>query len=350
MRTDFIDKKIHVKSSCEYDVIIGRNLLKKAGKLISGVINPCKAVVITDDIVDRLYSETVINSLNKEGFKTFKHVFSSGEQNKNLETYSEILDFMANSEITRTDIVVALGGGVVGDIAGFVATTYLRGIKFVQIPTTLLAQIDSSVGGKTGIDLNSAKNLVGAFHQPSLVICDIDALSTLSERLIRQGMGEVAKYAILDEKIFNHIEYSFDDLDNLVYLCVDYKRKVVEEDEFECGNRRLLNLGHTVAHGIEVFSGFKISHGDAVSMGVKVIINNSYRLKYISKEECERMLRVANKCSDCVLFKYTMKEVLGPVVYDKKRSGDNINLVMIHGVGDCRVEKVKLAKLAEYLV
>ncbi|MBO5928138.1 MAG: 3-dehydroquinate synthase, partial [Clostridia bacterium] len=319
-------------------------------KLIKQVISPCKIAVITDDVVDRIYSETLVESLEKQKYQVVKFVFHSGEASKNMETYTDILNFLALNQLTRTDAIVSLGGGVVGDMAGFCAATYLRGIKYVQVATTLLAQIDSSVGGKTGIDLKEGKNLVGAFYQPSMVICDVNVLSSLPERVFRQGMGEVCKYAILDKEIFEHVENNLADIEKLVYLCVDYKKRIVEEDEFESGNRKLLNLGHTVAHGIEVFSNYKIAHGDAVSMGVKVVINSAYRLKYIDNETRERMLNVISKCSDCVLFKYTVQEVLQAVVYDKKRSGDLISIVMVHGIGDCRVEKIKFSRLMEYFI
>ena len=236
-------KKIRVKASSEYDVIIGHDLIKRAGDLIEGVIKPCKIAVITDDVVSALYFETLKNSLTQKGFVVIKYAFAHGEESKNLQTYGEILNFLAENQLTRTDAVVALGGGVVGDISGFVASTYLRGIKYIQIPTTLLAQIDSSVGGKTAIDLSCGKNLVGAFCQPQLVICDVNALSTLPKDIFICGMGETAKYALLDKKIFDLLSGEYDILD-LVYLCVDYKRKVVEKDEFECGERKLLNLGH----------------------------------------------------------------------------------------------------------
>lgn len=343
-------KTIRVKTHTEYDVLIGKNLIKNAGKLIKQVISPCKIAVITDDVVDRIYSETLVESLEKQKYQVVKFVFHSGEASKNMETYTDILNFLALNQLTRTDAIVSLGGGVVGDMAGFCAATYLRGIKYVQVATTLLAQIDSSVGGKTGIDLKEGKNLVGAFYQPSMVICDVNVLSSLPERVFRQGMGEVCKYAILDKEIFEHVENNLADIEKLVYLCVDYKKRIVEEDEFESGNRKLLNLGHTVAHGIEVFSNYKIAHGDAVSMGVKVVINSAYRLKYIDNETRERMLNVISKCSDCVLFKYTVQEVLQAVVYDKKRSGDLISIVMVHGIGDCRVEKIKFSRLMEYFI
>ena len=190
-------KKITVKASGEYQVIIGGGILQNVGEYVKQVIEPCSVAIITDDIVDKLYSTVVENSLTQSGYNVCKFVFQHGEQSKTLETYGQILNFLAQNALTRTDTVVALGGGVVGDMAGFAAATYLRGIRYVQIPTTLLAQIDSSVGGKTAVDLPSGKNLVGAFKQPSLVLCDTDALSTLPKEIFIDGMGETAKYALL---------------------------------------------------------------------------------------------------------------------------------------------------------
>ena len=244
-------KTVKVNASKSYDVLIGRNLIERAGELIEKVLPICTLALVTDDTVDALYSKTVTTALENAGYKVKKFVFCHGEENKNLTTYSEILNFLAQNELTRTDAVVALGGGVVGDMAGFAAATYLRGIKYIQIPTTLLAQIDSSVGGKTAIDLTHGKNLVGAFCQPSLVICDVNTLSTLPKEIYLDGMGEAVKYAFLDKKIYTLLQDEYDILD-LVYLCVDYKRFVVENDEFERGMRKLLNLGRTVLKSCQV--------------------------------------------------------------------------------------------------
>ena len=260
-------KKINVKTSTNYDVIIGKNILKDSGEIISSVLPKCKIALITDDIVDSLYADIVQTSLEKEGYQVEKFIFPNGEKSKNLFTFGEILNFLAENEFTRTDAVVALGGGVVGDMSGFAAATFLRGIKYVQIPTTLLAQIDSSVGGKTAIDLESGKNLVGAFCQPLVVICDVSIIDNLPLDTFIGGMGELAKYAVLDKKVFDELNKSNFDMEKLIYLSIDYKRMIVEQDEFEGGKRRLLNLGHTPAHGIERLSEYKIPHGRAVASG-----------------------------------------------------------------------------------
>jgi len=342
--------KITVNASGNYDVLIGRNIILNAGELISQVLSTCKVAVVTDDRVDKLYSSAVIRSLERVGYEVVKFVFPNGEKSKNLKTYGEILGFLAENELTRTDAVVALGGGVVGDMAGFAAATYLRGIKYIQIPTTLLAQIDSSVGGKTAIDLEEGKNLVGAFCQPSMVICDVETLNTLPEDIFTDGMGEVVKYCLLDKRVYDLVSGEEMKLLDLIYYCIDYKRKIVKEDEFESGSRRLLNLGHTPAHGIEKLSKYNISHGKAVAMGVKIILDNSLRLGYIDKPTYEGVLQVIDKCVQVENPPFDMSEIRAACLADKKRSGNSITLIMAHGVGDCRPLKINIDELKEYLV
>ncbi len=343
--------KITVNASTSYDVLIGRNLLEKTGEIVSSVIKRCKLAVVTDDIVDALYSSTVISSLEGVGFSVVKFVFKNGEESKNLSTYGEILNFLAENQLTRTDAVVALGGGVVGDMAGFVASTYLRGISYVQIPTTLLAQIDSSVGGKTAIDLPSGKNLVGAFCQPKVVICDVGVLDNLPYDTYLGGMGEMAKYAILDKRIFEQVNNDISDIERLVYLCVDYKRAVVEEDEFESGKRKLLNLGHTPAHGIERLSEFKIPHGRAVAMGLEIILSASLKHGYIDQNAYALLSSAVQKCARAreKSLSFNLEDIANASLTDKKRKGDKITLVMVYGVGDCRFVKVDIKHLKEYL-
>ncbi|MBQ8427207.1 MAG: 3-dehydroquinate synthase [Clostridia bacterium] len=341
--------KIRVKASKEYDVLIGSNLIYQAGVLLREVLNPCKIAVITDDTVDALYGKIIVNALEKGGFTVVKFSFLHGEGSKNLKTYGEILDFLAENELTRTDAVIALGGGVVGDMAGFCASTYLRGIKYVQIPTTLLAQIDSSVGGKTGVDLSAGKNLVGAFCQPSLVICDTEVLNTLPDEIFNDGMGEVSKYALLDQNIYDLINGEDMILSRLIYLCIDYKRRVVEEDEFESGKRKLLNLGHTTAHGVERLSCYTIPHGKAVAMGINIILDASLKRGYIDKGLYLKMKETVVKCVGEQTIPYSIKDICNASLTDKKRSGDSITLVAVHGVGDCRTEKINVTEMEKYL-
>jgi 3-dehydroquinate synthase len=266
-----------------------------------------------------------------------------------LNTYAQILNFLAENELTRTDALVALGGGVVGDITGFASATYLRGVKYIQIPTTLLAQVDSSVGGKTAVDLPSGKNLVGAFCQPKVVICDATALDSLPKTIFTDGMGEVAKYAILDKKVFDLIDNGYDDIVDLIYLCVDYKRQIVEMDEFENGPRKLLNLGHTPAHGIEKLSNYQISHGNAVAMGLKIIIDASKKQNLIDEKTHLSALTIVEKCVGKVENKFALKDLCDAMLFDKKRKGNAISLTMIFNIGDCRSVSVDISDLWGYL-
>ncbi len=341
--------KITVNASKKYDVVIGSGIIDQVGAIIKGVLTAKTVAIITDDVVDALYASVVEDSLQREGFSTIKYVFANGEKSKNISTYGDILSWLASHEVTRTDAIVALGGGVVGDMAGFAAATYLRGIKYVQVPTTLLAQIDSSVGGKTAIDLNEGKNLVGAFCQPSVVVCDVDTLKTLPKSIYLDGMGEVLKYALIDGKIFDLLNKDSYAVKDLVTLCVDCKRRVVEEDEFEGGLRRILNLGHTVAHGIERLSHYTVSHGRAVSMGLKAIVLASSKHGYIDGDLTSRIVAMIEDTVGDASCQYTMDEIVDACLTDKKRSGDKMTLIVVHGVGDVREQKVDVALLKEYL-
>ena len=268
-------KKISVKTSHPYDVIIERGGLKKSAEYIAQVTASRKAAVITDDIVEKLHLQTVLESMKAAGFDCSVYSFPNGEQSKCLANLGKIYDFLCESNITRSDIIVALGGGVVGDITGFAAASYLRGVEFIQIPTTLLSQVDSSVGGKTAIDIPGGKNLVGAFKQPALVICDSDALKTLPQSVLSEGMGECIKYGMIrDEKLFELMEShdidTVDDImDEMVYTCVDIKRQVVENDEFDRGERMVLNFGHTLGHALEGWHNYTdYAHGAGVAAGM----------------------------------------------------------------------------------
>lgn len=340
---------ITVKTSSKYQIKIGSGLIEDAGKYVKQVVCAQKIVIITDDIVDKIYSRKVEQSLSSNGFEVLKYVFENGEERKNLTTFGQILKFLAKNQLTRTDGIVALGGGVVGDMAGFVASAYLRGVKYVQIPTTLLSQIDSSVGGKTAIDLKEGKNLVGAFYQPSLVLCDTDVLSTLPKTVFEDGMGEAVKYALLSKKVFKLFEEEVIDLNKLVSLCVDYKRKVVEADEFEGGLRKLLNLGHTPAHAIEKLSKYTISHGTAVRIGIDIILKNSVLQKFLTKEEYIKIKQAIDRHLVAKENPFTMEQIVKACGQDKKRAGNKISLIMVHGIEKIKEQKIELSELKGYL-
>lgn len=339
-------EKIVVKASITYDVLVGSNILEKSGELIKEVIKPCRAFIITDDIVEGLYLDTVKISLENSGFKTDTFVFKNGENSKNSGTLLDIVESMAEKRYTRSDIIVALGGGVVGDTAGFAAASYLRGIKFVQIPTTLLAMVDSSVGGKTAVNLKAGKNLWGAFHQPSLVLCDTACLKTLSREIFLDGVAESVKYAVLkDEGLCNLIN---EDLESAIKECIEIKRDIVGEDEFDKGTRQLLNLGHTLGHSIEALSNFKITHGHAVSIGMVLASRGGERMGITKAGITDKIISVLKEFGLPTECPYSSKELAEHALGDKKRDGDNITLVIPETFGKCKLVKVQVCELQQF--
>ncbi len=344
-------KTIRVNVSSPYDVVIERGILKECGKLIGGITKSRKTVIITDDIVEALYCDAVEKSLAENGFSFSRFVFPNGEASKNSETLNKIYDFLSQNEITRKDIIIALGGGVTGDMAGFAAATYLRGVDFVQIPTTLLAQIDSSVGGKTAIDIPAGKNLVGAFKQPALVICDSDTLKTLSPEILADGMAEAIKYGMIkDSNLFDKIaERNLDTIeeimDELVYSCIDIKRQVVEADEFEGGERMILNFGHTLGHAVEGFYNYKTyTHGSGVAVG----------MCYITKKFCD--YGIYEKLAECVKayrlpveVPAKMSELLPFCTKDKKRDMNSISYIVCRKIGVAEICKSTVDEFIEVM-
>lgn len=345
-------ERITVTASRTYEILIGSGLLKDAGKYISEVHKPCTACVVAGSNVAPLYADTVLASLKEKGFNTLLFTFPAGEQSKCMSTYEKLLNFLAENRLTRSDILVALGGGVTGDLTGFTAATFLRGIEYIQIPTTLLASVDSSVGGKTAIDLTTGKNLVGAFWQPSLVLCDPDTLSTLPEEIFRAGCAEVIKYGILGNKEF------FDELENLhaskqiehvISVCVKMKRDIVSEDEFDNGARKLLNLGHSFGHAVEARSNFSISHGFSVAIGTAAIAKAAVSKGICSQEDCDRIISVLREYNLPVECPYKAEELLGIALSDKKVSGSSISLIVPESIGKCLIIKVPSTELLSWL-
>ena len=336
---------ITVNVGKSYPVFIENGLILKSGEIFNSLFSICKVAIVSDDVVAPLFLDNLSSSLKNSGFSVCSFVFPNGEQNKNLNTFSNIVNFLADNEITRSDVVVALGGGVVGDVVGFAAASYLRGVKYVQIPTTLLSATDSSVGGKTAIDIEKGKNLVGAFYQPDAVICDVDIIKNLPKDIFKSGMGEVVKYAILDANIFNALSLPNFDMAKVIALCVDYKRKIVEQDEFESGLRRLLNLGHTPAHAIEKLSNYTIPHGIAVGMGLKIMLDFSLKSNFIDNDSFNSINNLISSVFGDFSCQFSADELAQVSLSDKKRSGDYINILAIHGIGDVRQVKIHVSEL-----
>lgn len=345
-------KTVEVDAAVRYNIVIDKGILPKSGDMIKEVTFAERVAVITDDTVDKLYSDVVMKSLSDAGFETFKFVFPHGEKSKNISTFSSILEFLAESGLTRTDALVALGGGVVGDVAGFAASSYLRGIDFIQIPTTLLACVDSSVGGKTAIDLKAGKNLAGAFYQPKLVIADFETLSTLTDGIFADGMAEVIKYGVIFDKAFFEFLRDNEAKDNLEYVitrCVELKRDIVNADEKEKGVRALLNFGHTVGHAIEKCSGYKIPHGSAVAIGMVIISRAAYKCSFCDENYADIIASLNKKYSLPVSTDFSASELSSAAMADKKRAGDKIKLIIPEALGNCVIKSVPTSELEKII-
>lgn len=345
-------KTVEVDAAVRYNIVIDKGILPKSGNMIKEVTSAERVAVITDDTVGKLYSDVVMKSLSDAGFETFKFVFPHGEKSKNISTFSSILEFLAESGLTRTDALVALGGGVVGDVAGFAAASYLRGIDFIQIPTTLLACVDSSVGGKTAIDLKAGKNLAGAFYQPKLVIADFETLSTLTDGIFADGMAEVIKYGVIFDKAFFEFLRDNEAKDNLEYVitrCVELKRDIVNADEKEKGVRALLNFGHTVGHAIEKCSGYKIPHGSAVAVGMVIISRAAYKCSFCDENYADIIASLNKKYSLPVSTDFSASELSSAAMADKKRAGDKIKLIIPEALGNCVIKSVPTSELEKII-
>lgn len=345
-------KTVHVSASKDYEIYIGSDLICKAGSYIVSVKPQCTAVIISNDTVAPLYTQKLIKSLTLEGYSVLTYIIPDGESYKTQETYFAILSFLAQNHLTRSDLIIALGGGVVGDLTGFVAATYLRGVDYIQIPTTLLAMVDSSVGGKTAIDLPQGKNLVGAFYQPKMVLCDLDALKTLPQEIFTDGCAEVIKYAVLyDQALFTHLQNKGLEFDReyVISRCVELKRNVVCEDEFDTGSRQKLNFGHTIGHAIEANSNFTISHGRAVAMGMGIITKAAGNAGICSNEVYTNLCSVLRTfmlpSTAPMELNYTAQKLLDAALSDKKRSGSWVNLILPQDIGNCIIQKTDISSL-----
>lgn len=341
-------KTVKVNTGKPYEVNIGRDLLEHAGEWLAALMPARVAALVSDDVVDRLYGDAVEQSLIKAGFHVARMAFPNGEHSKNLATYGLILDFLAENQLTRSDTVVALGGGVVGDMAGFAAATYLRGINVAQIPTTLLAMVDSSVGGKTGVDLPAGKNLAGAFHQPIGVLCDPNVLATLHAETFADGAAEAIKYGVLcDEVLFDTLATGsyLCQLENIIERCVTIKADVCEGDECDRGKRQLLNLGHTLGHAIERCSDYTMPHGHAVAVGIVYAMRIAVNLG-LCDADCESRL-IAALCNNHLPIEaeYPMETLACVARNDKKRAGDTLTFVLPRSIGCCELYPVPVDQL-----
>jgi len=344
---------VNVKTpSKSYDAVIGNDLIPQTGTFARECFGIRSAVIVTDDNVGALYGNAVKKSLTDAGFNVFYMVIPHGEKSKNPDTLIEILEFFASCPLTRTDIAVALGGGVIGDITGLASSMYLRGIRYIQMPTTVLSAVDSSVGGKCAVNLKAGKNLAGAFWQPSLVLCDYSSFDTLSDELFADGCAEIIKYGVLDDaalfdSLKNHVSKQ---QESVIAKCVAMKRDIVNVDETDVGIRQILNLGHTAAHAFEKCSDFKIPHGKAVAAGMVTAARASEKMGICKEKNCaEKITELLNLYNLPSKFdEYSPAQLCEAALSDKKRSGGAITLVLPVRIGECVLHKIDVTELIKF--
>ena len=348
MKAEF---EIHVGTGVAYDVFAGAGTVGLMPEFVRATFpKAAKVALVTDSNVDRLHGDRTVRLLEDAGIRVERIVFPAGEKSKTIETYAELVRSLATFRLSRKDLVIALGGGVTGDMAGFAAATYMRRIDFIQVPTSLLAMVDSSVGGKTAVDIPEGKNLVGAFHQPRAVFCDPDFLKTLPESWRLDGMGEVVKYGILgDADLFARLEAK--PLEPIatadIARCITMKRDVVSRDEFETGERKTLNLGHTFGHAIEKLSAFSITHGCAVATGLAMAARAAVKLGVLVPEAGARIEALLGAMGYETRPRYAAADLAKAMGGDKKAAGGSVDLILPVAVGKCIIRPTPLADLTE---
>ena len=340
--------RFEVTTDRAYQILIGTDLLNETGAYMRECIEPCKACIITDSTVNRLYANRLRDSLKENGYQTSVIVFPAGEHSKNLVTYKNIMESVAEEGLSRSDVLVALGGGVVGDLCGFAAATYLRGVRYVQVPTTYLAAVDSSVGGKTGLNLLYGKNLAGAFWQPSLVVCDYSTFETLPSEELLDGIAEAVKCAmIMDSSMIERILKN--DYGHVIERCVSIKKSIVEADERDTGVRQLLNFGHTIGHSIEKLSSYTTSHGLAVAKGMVFESKAAYRMNLTEYDASGFLQETLESLGFNLSIPYAVDELYKYALNDKKIRGDSIAMVIPEQKGKCRLHKISLDDLHTFI-
>lgn len=342
-------KVIPVHASRSYEVRIESGLLPSLGaQLLTRFGAPCAVMLVSDDSVYALYGAAAESALRSAGFRTEHFVFPHGENSKTLSTYAALQQALFEKNFTRSDVVVALGGGVAGDLAGFAAATCQRGLACVQVPTTLLAMVDASVGGKTGVNLAGGKNQVGAFSQPALVLCDPSLLATLPDNEYKNGCAEVVKCAMLSgEPLFSSLPHA--PVERVIGACVEIKRDLVQADEYDAGCRRLLNFGHTVGHAIESCSGYAVPHGFAVAAGMAVLTRAACRRGLCGADTLGALRHLLDAYGLPDTTAFSAQALAAAALSDKKRRGESLSLVLPEAVGRCRVETIRAEEFVLWL-
>ncbi len=335
-----LDKRQH----SSYDIYIGQDILDRMGLLLAKNRWGARYIIISDENVAALYGEKVVGMLKNMDIRADLITFPAGEKFKSIETCTGLVEQMMDIGADRTSAIIALGGGVVGDVAGFTASIYMRGIPCIQVPTTLLAQVDSSIGGKTGVDTRVGKNLIGTFSQPRAVFIDVAFLKTLEDKEFRNGLAEIVKYGVIEAPdILARLNDQADDLDSrneafmqtIIAKCCRIKKGIVEIDEKETGLRRILNFGHTLGHAIEAESGYSVTHGEAVSIGMAAAAIISTHMKYLSIEDRDSLLSAIGMAglADRVPRHVNLDGIISRLKTDKKKQGDKVNFVLLKKLG-----------------
>lgn len=343
MRT--VKVNLDKKCSLSYEIRVGKDILDRIVLLIAKNYKAQRHFVITDTNVKNLYGKAFLSALKDIGLNASLIEFPAGESSKTIKTVLDIAEKLMAEGADRGSCLIALGGGVVGDVAGFVASIFMRGVPYIQVPTTLVAQVDSSIGGKTGVDLTFGKNLLGTFYQPSAVFVNLRFLDTLPEKEFRNGLAEIIKYAIIDdERMFCHLEENIDAmtssrdpklLTGVVETCCQIKKSVVEIDEKDHGLRRILNYGHTLGHALETLSGFDVTHGEGVALGMTAAARISEKMGYLQKAAAQRIESLVARAGLPVKIPASLdtQTIIAQLKMDKKKKGDVIHFVLLKKIG-----------------
>ncbi|WP_392486494.1 3-dehydroquinate synthase [Haloimpatiens sp. FM7315] len=341
-----------------YEIFIQKGLFEQIGLNIRNIYKGKKIAVVTDDKVYRIYGDRMKKNLIDSGYLVKFIIIKNGEKSKNINVLQDIYSGFLDFNLTRKDIILTFGGGVVGDLGGFAAATFLRGIPFIQIPTTLLSQIDSSIGGKVGIDLERGKNLIGSFYHPKAVFVDPEVLMSLEKRVFNDGLSECIKYGCIKSKeLFLKLEnYKsdkelYEDIDYVIYKCCTIKKEFVEEDEKDTGKRMILNFGHTIGHAIETYFNYsKYTHGEAVAIGMYLITKNSERNKETEKGTSDKIKNLLIKYNLPYTFeKIDTNKIVQTISLDKKCIENSINIILIRNIGESYIKKIKKDQVFNYI-
>ena len=342
-------ESITIRTEPAYEALVGPGLLAEAGERTGALVKGRRVMIAADEHVAPLYLEQVRESYERAGFRTASFVFPAGEDAKSLDTVERLLEAADGAEMGRRDVFAALGGGVTGDLTGLAAALYQRGADFIQLPTTLLAMVDASVGGKTAVNLKSGKNLCGVFHQPRLVLCDTESLGTLERPVFAEGMAEVIKHGALSGGGLLDRIRAGEAAETLIADNIRFKSEIVSRDEKENGLRQLLNFGHTFGHALEKLNGYRIYHGEGVSTGMLIAARTAERRGMCSEGVYAELRELLAEQGLPVTTPFTAAQVAEAAMNDKKRRGDTVTLVLPEARGRCRLTPVKITELGELI-